>query len=478
MRVTTNAQFAAPGSIRARTGTILLLLAAGLSPIHAQQPASADHVAGVLTGFAQPPDDARIMMRWWWFGPAVVKPELEREILAMKAGGIGGVEIQPVYPMALNDQAKGFYNLPYLSDGFLDAVKFANEKARSNGMRVDMTLASGWPYGGPHVPVDQAAARLRVVAFDVPGNPAVSAGATSLPVPSMGNGESLIAVFAGPGTAAHYDPVKLKQVPATIEDGRLTTKGPSVVVFYIASRTGQMVKRAAVGADGFVLDHYSKAAVEDHLRIVGDRLMTAFGSNPPYSVFSDSLEVYGADWTDDFLPEFQRRRGYDLTPYLPELATGTDELSSELRHDWGQTLTELADERYLTAIDRWATAHGTRFRSQSYGAPPVTLSSNRLVALPEGEGPQWNRFSFTRLATSANHLYGRPITSAETWTWLHSPAFRATPLDMKAVHAAGGRGAGLVAVCGGGLRRSQPLVDRDAGCDEVSAARELPVAPG
>ena len=52
--------------------------------------------------------------------------------------------------------------------------------------------------------------------------------------------------------------------------------------------------------------------------------------------------------------------------------------------------------------------------------------------MPEGEGPQWREFSFTRWATSASHLYSRPVTSAETWTWLHSPAFRATPLDMKA----------------------------------------------
>jgi hypothetical protein len=408
-------------ALRARTLAACLLAAAFTTILPAQQP-----IATVLDNFAHPPDDARIMMRWWWFGPAVVKPELEREILAMKAGGIGGFEIQPVYPMALNDETTGFHNLPYLSDGFLDAVTFANDTAHANGMRVDMTLASGWPYGGPHVAVDQAAARLRVVALDLP--PA----ATSLPIPAMGNGESLIAIFAGPGTAAHYEAAKLHQIPPTIADGRLTTTGQPVVVFYIASRTGQQVKRAAVDAEGFVLDHFSLTAVDDHLKIVGDKLLAAFGDHPPYAVFSDSLEVYGADWTGDLLPEFQRRRGYDLTPYLPQLATGTGELTAELRHDWGQTLTELIDERYLTPIDRWATAHGTRFRSQTYGDPAVSLSSNRLVALPEGEGPQWNRFSYTRLATSASHLFGRPITSAETWTWLHSPAFRATPLDMKA----------------------------------------------
>ncbi|HZU10169.1 MAG TPA: hypothetical protein VFA02_09705, partial [Pseudacidobacterium sp.] len=43
--------------------------------------------------FLHPPDDARVMMRWWWFGPAVENNEIERELHAMKDGGIGGVEI-------------------------------------------------------------------------------------------------------------------------------------------------------------------------------------------------------------------------------------------------------------------------------------------------------------------------------------------------------------------------------------------------
>ncbi len=38
----------------------------------------------------------------------------------------------------------------------------------------------------------------------------------------------------------------------------------------------------------------------------------------------------------------------------------------------------------------------------------------------------------SRWAASASHLFGRPVTTSETWTWLHSPAFRATPLDVKA----------------------------------------------
>ena len=71
--------------------------------------------------------------------------------------------------------------------------------------------------------------------------------------------------------------------------------------------------------------------------------MSAFGDHPPYAFFSDSLEVYGADWTDDLLAEFQKRRGYDLTPHLTALFfDGPD--SAAIRHDWGQTLSELTDE--------------------------------------------------------------------------------------------------------------------------------------
>ena len=392
-------------------------------------PSGAQTIAEVQQSFVVPPDDARPMMRWWWFGPAVVKPELEREILAMKAGGIGGFEIQPVYPLALDEKASGFRNLPYLSDEFLDAVKFASTTADKNGMRVDMTLASGWPYGGPNVTADQAAHRLRMVELHVP------AGSDSVAVPAMGNGDSLLAIFIGEDTAKHHNSNHMTRLPLSITRGRLGLEPKTttrLVKVFISTGTGQQVKRAALNAEGFVLDHFNLGAVHDHLRLVADRLMQAFGDKPPYAVFSDSLEVYGSDWTADLLPEFQRRRGYDLAPYLPELFSGTSKISGDLRHDWGITLTELINERYLTPINDWAGAHHTRFRSQTYGDPAVSLSSNALVALPEGEGPQWKSFSFTRLATSASHLYGRPVTSAETWTWLHSPAFRATPLDMKA----------------------------------------------
>ena len=370
------------------------------------------------------------MMRWWWFGPAVERTELARELRTMKAGGIGGAEIQPVYALELDDPAKNFRNLPYLSKDFLDMVSFTAQTAHDLGMRLNLTLGSGWPYGGSYVPVTDAAGRLRIVVDAVP------ADATSLPIPSIGIGEKLLAAFLTSGTPSQYDAEHSEPLHATGAH-RMTLpaglSGAHVVLFFISSRTGQQVKRAAVGAEGFVLDHFSMEAIQNHLKTVADPLIQACGKNVPYSVFSDSLEVYESDWTPGFLEEFRTRRGYDLTPHLPELVAGTKPEAADLRYDWGRTLAELIDEHYLTSLNTWAREHHTRFRSQSYGTPAVTLSSNALVDLPEGEGSQWHGpFSYTRWATSASHVYGQPITSSETWTWLHSPSFRATPLDMKA----------------------------------------------
>ena len=59
------------------------------------------------------------------------------------------------------------------------------------------------------------------------------------------------------------------------------------------------------------------------------------------------------------------------------------------------------------------------------------ISSYRRADLFEGEGWGWTDLTQTRWASSAAHLYGRDVVSSETWTWVHSPSFRATPLDLK-----------------------------------------------
>jgi hypothetical protein len=369
-------------------------------------------------GFANPAAPARPMVRWWWFGPQVERAEIERELDAMAAAGFGGAELAVVYPLSSTTSS-------FLSPEFLGDVRFTAEAARARGLRFDLTLGSGWSFGGPHIGPETAARTLHWERREVLPE------AVSFPVPVGWPGDEFVAAYVGPGSLQE-PPARLE--PLAIVDGRVVIPvgaGPRVVLTAVSRLTGQNVKRSAAGAEGPVFDHYSRAATDAHIVAVCEPLLTAAGGELVGSVFCDSLEVYGADWTPGALDEFRRRRGYDPSPelYLLEI-DGPD--APRLRRDMYRTLTELAEENFVAPLQRWASGHGVPFRIQAYGEPPLGVSSYRFADLIEGEGWGWKEVTQTRWASSAAHLHGRPVVSSEIWTWVHSPSFRATPLDLKA----------------------------------------------
>ena len=72
---------------------VALSLAIGSSTVYAQ-----NSIEILKQNFKNPPADSKPMVRWWWFGTAVEKPEILRELKQMQADGIGGVELAFVYP--------------------------------------------------------------------------------------------------------------------------------------------------------------------------------------------------------------------------------------------------------------------------------------------------------------------------------------------------------------------------------------------
>jgi hypothetical protein len=369
------------------------------------------------SGFSMPPTSAAPMVRWWWFGPSVKRDELDRELTAMARAGFSGVEVAYVYPL-------GPATTEFMSDAFLADLRFAAHRANQLGLRFDLTLGSGWSFGGPHITADLAARGLRWERREI------GPGRLDVAVTSPWPGDDLVAAYLGPGSIQEL-PESCHQLAVVHNTIRIPDgQGTRVVLLAYAQRTGQNVKRAAVGAEGPVLDHYSASAAAAHISAVGDRMLDAVPAELVGSVFCDSLEVYGADWTPTLPDEFARRRGYPLLPVLYRLVVdGPD--ATRVRADYHRTLAELYQENFIGVFRRWAAGRGVPLRIQSYGTPPATLSSYRFADLFEGEGWGWQEISQTRWASSAAHLYGREVASAEVWTWVHSPSFRATPLDLK-----------------------------------------------
>ena len=82
------------------------------------------------------------------------------------------------------------------------------------------------------------------------------------------------------------------------------------------------------------------------------------------SVFCDSLEVYGSDWTPSLPSEFARRRGYDPLPVL-YLLTINGPNAAQFRADYHRTLVELYEENFVAVCQRWAARRGVPLRIQA-----------------------------------------------------------------------------------------------------------------
>ncbi|HEX8984182.1 MAG TPA: glycosyl hydrolase [Bryobacteraceae bacterium] len=317
--------------------------------------------------FAGAPSRFGMGVHWWWFGPAVTKAEVERELDVMHRAGIASVLIYPIYPASADDAARGIRNLRYLSPEYLDVLGHAVRYARRLGIGVEMTIGTGWPSGGPWVTPGTAARKL---AF---------------------------------GVAAPREGVP----------------------------TGMRVKRAAIGGEGLVLDHLNERALSGYLDEVAAKLVAAAGQGNLRALHLDSLEDFGQNWTQDFLPAFEQRRGYNLEAHLGDLASDSGAMTADVRFDFWRTLSELAMDRFIRPLHRWCRTHGVALQAESYGEPPVDMASFAEVDDPAGESYDWKTFVASRWASSAAHQFGKRTTAAEAYTWLRFPRYVATLEDLK-----------------------------------------------
>ncbi len=228
--------------------------------------------------------------------------------------------------------------------------------------------------------------------------------------------------FGGPGVTSDMAAKAWK-----VEDGKLT----SVL-------TKQQVKRPAPGAQGPVIDYFSQRAVTNYLRRFNETLLHL--PERPRAVYNDSYEVYGANWTDNFLTEFKARRGYDLNSQLAALQDTTQSETSILVHqDYHQTLSELLLDGFAKTWGNWATKAGYLSRNQAHGSPGNLIDLYAQADIPETESFGSSRFPIPGLrvdasysvaqfgtpnplamkfASSAANLLGNPLVSSETGTWL------------------------------------------------------------
>lgn len=425
--------------------------------------------------------------RWWWQGSAVDKPSLTAQLEALAAAGIGGVELTPIYGVRGTEDRF----ISYLSPQWMATFDYALRDATRLKMRVDMATGTGWPFGGPWVDDDIEArsmayrtwtlaggerltepVRLRqtplvraignqihVVNEGAPGDAPRSAQSTT-PIVRPEARALQITDLVEPLTAnRNLQALALEQVkyprdlPLTVlmaysdagevsdltsrvqADGRLdwtASQGRWTLYALFAGWHGKLVERAAPGGEGFVIDHFSTNAIRKYL-LPFDRAFAGHTLAGLRAFFNDSYEVDDAtgeaDWTPQFFAEFERRRGYDLRRHLPALlGRDTNDVSARVLADYRETISDLLLETFTTEWTAWARRHGRQVRNQAHGSPASLLDLYAASDIPETEGTEIQRFKW---ATSAAHVAGHRLVSAEAATWL-GEHFRVRLADVRA----------------------------------------------
>ena len=365
-----------------------------------------------------PTQEAKPGVRWWWMGSAVDKENLEWNLEQYAKVGIGAVEITPLYGVQGNDKN----DIPYLSPRWMEMLKFVEKKDNELGIETDMATGTGWPFGGPWVPLSEAACKAVFVDTIVDAK------------------KKLMDInFALP--KKERDVAKLKVIKAYPVAGE--NKKKRVIALY-ESRTRQMVKRAAPGGEGYVVDHFDSTAVAHYLAHI-DSAFTASGTSFPHTFFNDSYEVYGANWTPTLLTEFEKMHGYKLQDKFPEFLDGEAVVVSDYRETLGDMLLHNFTEQWTA----WAHKHGAITRNQAHGSPANLIDCYAAVDIPEIEGfgltdfgikglrkdpgktrPNFSDLSMLKYAPSAAHITGKKYTSSETFTWL-TEHFRTSLSQMK-----------------------------------------------
>jgi hypothetical protein len=399
---------------------------------------------------AQP--ESKAGLRWWWPGSAVDDANIEWTMRQYASVGVGSVEITPIYGVQGNEANA----IPFLSPQWMAALQKVEAEGKKDGILVDMNTGTGWPFGGPEVPIEEAACKVLFVIDTV-----VVDRPTDQPVKvdiSLGDEKErrfarLNSVQAFPIDVKGYKGHCIDMMGGVV-DGQLEMlrlPGKWLIIAQYESRTRQQVKRAAPGGAGYVIDHFDKDAVRHYL----DRFDRAFSNSAtpwPHNFFNDSYEVYNANWTPSLLKEFKERRGYDLEKHFPELLgidiPGNDK-EKDVLSDYRETLSDLLLENFSQQWTEWAHSHGALTRNQAHGSPASLIDVYASVDVPEIEGfglsefnirglrkdsgftrPNFSDVSMLKYASSAAHITGKPLVSSETFTWL-TEHFRTSLSQMK-----------------------------------------------
>ena len=399
-------------------------------------------------------------LRWWLAAGHHTDQTLRYEIARAHELGFGGMEF-----LAMDEKNIDLARYGWGSEAWVHTSLVVAEETTKRHMSVSFTSGTNWANANvPTINPDHPAAakELNVVTEDV----AVGYKRTGkLPMIDLDTflktndhardsririeQQELVSVVAARIIgSAEADPVQLDtatiDLTSQVKDGALDWTAPTsnegawrIFVFYLHG-SGQIANpSASVNYTVNYLDRYGVDAVIDYWKkeVLTTDLQQILAKNDRVQMYMDSLELFphgaaGLHWGYTLIKEFESRRGYSITPYLPlmvrklTLMAVTTEYIYEppssqkgqidkVRFDLVRTLTDLYMENMLKPFRAFLNGIGMGLRSEiSYGLPfELTRPAVHVDGLETESLEFGSQIDAYRLMSGAAHLLGKQYSS-------------------------------------------------------------------
>jgi hypothetical protein len=186
----------------------------------------------------------------------------------------------------------------------------------------------------------------------------------------------------------------------------------------------------------FHLDNYINKLIKDS----GTKISKEKRSVGWNMLHIDSWEMGAQNWSHDFVNEFKKRRGYDISPFLPVYGgyiVENENVSERFLWDMRLTAQELLIENHAMHLKKVAHENGFGLSIEPYDMNPTSdLALGAVADVPQSEfwavKHGFNTTFSCFEATSIAHTNNKDIVASEAFTtdWGDTPWLR-TPANLK-----------------------------------------------
>lgn len=429
--------------------------------------------------FKDPPRSYGAYTWWHWMNGNISKEGITKDLEAMAAAGLGGVQCFNVGGVAQGP-------VLYASEEWYELTNYAIKEAERLGLEFGMHNSPGFSStGGYWVTPQQAMKQIVWTETVVNGGkvdivlpepertldsywddiviayPSLQDNAAENPLfrtqanypQGRGLGAPSFQTPHGTETVSATDcinPEAVIDITANMDaDGHLVWDAPSgtwtvIRMGYSPINRSQSAPPTSIG--GLEIDKYSTKALDEYFDWLFPQIidnLSHIAKKSGASLVIDSYEVGKSNWTPLMREEFLKRRGYDMKSYIPALLgkyVGSKETTERFLWDFRRTCADLFADNYTSHFADICHRYGIILYQESYMTSvfdEMQVGARADVPMAEFWVRTYQDRSKVKMASSIAHVNGSrlgkdQIVAAESFTgWYPDGAYQNYPFSLK-----------------------------------------------